>query len=99
MTATLEPKAKATRGTSNRDVRGNTADRRARRRWLLVTFGDGELAPCYRCGILLDDSTITSDRIVPGCEGGRYVRGNLRPACGTCNSETGAALASRNRRK
>jgi len=49
---------------------------------------------CYRCGELLDDSTVTVDRIVPGCLGGRYVRTNIRPACSACNSETGGALAS-----
>ena len=38
---------------------------------------------------------LTVDRIVPGCQGGRYVRTNIRPACGPCNSETGG----RTRRK
>lgn len=38
---------------------------------------------------------LTVDRIVPGCQGGRYVRTNIRPACGPCNSETGGALARR----
>lgn len=33
---------------------------------------------------------LTIDRIVPGCRGGTYRRNNIRPACGTCNSETGA---------
>ena len=32
---------------------------------------------------------LTIDRIVPGCKGGTYRRSNIRPACGTCNSETG----------
>lgn len=40
-------------------------------------------------------SRLTVDRIVPGCQGGRYVRTNIRPACGVCNSETGG----RTRRK
>lgn len=55
----------------------------------------GERVPacrCYRCGALLTVETVTVDRIVPGCQGGRYVRGNIRPACGPCNSETGGAL-------
>lgn len=66
-------------------------------------------ARCYRCGVLLvnpDDVPIgapgpgpnilplTVDRIIPGCRGGRYVRGNIRPACGPCNSETGGSLRS-----
>ena len=84
------------RGTSNRDDRGNTADRAARRAYLLRAFGDGTTARCYRfdvCGAVLDDSTITVDRVVPGRDGGRYTRDNIRPACGPCNSETGGALA------
>jgi hypothetical protein len=76
-------------------VRGSSYDRRARRAWMLDTFGDGVTAPCYRCGESLTDETITADRIVPGRDGGRYVRTNIRPACGPCNSETGGALARR----
>lgn len=45
---------------------------------------------CYRCGCLLTTFTVTVDRIVPGCRGGTYRRDNIRPACGTCNSATGA---------
>jgi 5-methylcytosine-specific restriction endonuclease McrA len=82
------------RGTSNRNARGSSRDRKLRRRWLLVQFGDGHKAPCYRCDIPLDDSTITVDRIVPGAHGGRYTHGNIRPACQKCNSETGGAVRS-----
>jgi 5-methylcytosine-specific restriction endonuclease McrA len=81
------------RGTSNRDARGNTRDRAARRAFLLREFGDGVTAPCYRCRTSLTDTTVTVDRIVPGVAGGRYVRTNIRPACGPCNSETGGRLA------
>lgn len=45
---------------------------------------------CYRCGVLLTADTLTVDRIKPGCHGGTYARGNIRPACGRCNSVTGA---------
>lgn len=83
------------RGTSNSNARGNVYDRAARRAWLLTTFGDGVQAPCYRCDELLDDSTITVDRIIAGRDGGTYRRSNIRPACGPCNSETGGALARR----
>lgn len=90
------------RGTSNANARGSSYDRRARRAWLLET-NDEDLGPtlcrCYRCRVVLDDDTITVDRIRPGCEGGKYVRGNIRPACGRCNSETGGALASRHSRE
>lgn len=77
------------RGTTNRNERGSSEDRRRRRSWLLERFGDGVQAPCWRCGALLTMTTITVDRITPGCRGGRYVRTNIRPACGPCNSETG----------
>ena len=62
--------------------------------------GYGEPAcRCYRCGVLLTVDTVTVDRITPGCKGGTYRRNNIRPACGPCNSETGGALAHRNRAK
>lgn len=50
---------------------------------------------CYRCGRLLTVETVTVDRIIPGCYGGTYRRNNIRPACGACNSETGATLRSK----
>lgn len=81
------------RGTSNTNVRGNVYDRAARRAYLLATYGDGDICPCYRCGIPLDDATVTVDRVVPGRDGGTYRRENIRPACAPCNSETGGALA------
>lgn len=84
------------RGTSNSNARGNSVDRRARRRWLIATY-QSDLHPamcrCYRCGALLSEETVTVDRIVPGKKGGRYRRNNIRPACARCNSETGGALA------
>lgn len=49
---------------------------------------------CYRCGVLLTVETVSVDRIVPGCKGGTYRRDNIRPACGTCNSETGGKLGA-----
>ena len=80
------------RGTSNTNDRGSAADRRARKVWLLETFGDGETAPCCFCQTELTFETITVERIVPGCQGGRYVRGNIKPACGACNSTLGGSL-------
>lgn len=90
--------ALATRGTSNSNQRGSTADRRARKIWVLATYesihGPGT-AQCYRCPTILTFETVTIDRIVPGCKGGTYRRNNIRPCCGGCNSETGARLARR----
>jgi len=88
--------AVATRGTSNSNARGNAEDRRRRREWLLLTYSADVpgCCRCYRCGTLLTDETVTVDRIIPGCKGGTYRRSNIRPACGTCNSSTGALLAS-----
>lgn len=82
-----------TRGTSNSNARGNTRDREARRAFLFTKYGNGTHCPCYRCATILDASTLTVDRIRPGCQGGRYIRSNIRPACGKCNSETGSQLA------
>lgn len=54
------------------------------------TEGAEPTCRCYRCGVLLTATTLTVDRILPGCQGGTYRRTNIRPACGTCNSSTGA---------
>jgi 5-methylcytosine-specific restriction endonuclease McrA len=54
-------------------------------------------ARCYRCPKLLNFDTITVDRIIPGCKGGTYRRNNIRPACGPCNSSTGAKLGHERR--
>lgn len=80
------------RGTSNANVRGNAADRARRKLWLLEIWGDGISAPCHYCAVVLTFVTLTVDRVIPGCRGGRYVRGNIRPACGPCNSIHGGRL-------
>lgn len=84
------------RGTTNRNVRGNTRDREARRWFLMNTYAADKLGycRCYRCGKLLLLDQITVDRIVPGNHGGTYRRNNIRPACAKCNSATGAKAKS-----
>lgn len=78
-----------TRGTSNSNARGSSAERRRRRVWLVQTYranvdasvarsSDGSCR-CYRCGVLLIVETVTVDRIIPGCQGGTYRRTNIRP--------------------
>lgn len=119
MTLTTSPQP-TRRGTTNRNDRGSSRDRRARRAWLIAThaadvkFAGITLARCFRCGVLCynpDDIEeyaegrpnfkawlrwkgaleLTVDRIIPGCQGGTYVRTNIRPACGRCNSELGGS--------
>ena len=85
------------RGTTNRNDRGSAADRRTRKLWLLREFGDGATARCAlavspRCPGVVTFDTLSVDRIVPGVDGGRYVRGNIQPSCGPCNSVAGALL-------
>lgn len=83
------------RGTTNRNARGSAEARRRRKLWLLITFGDGETAPCSFCGVLVDFETITADRHpIPGADGGTYKRDNIRPACGRCNYSEGGKLGN-----
>lgn len=82
------------RGTSNSNSRGSAEDRRRRKLWLLANFGNGVVANCVFCMCELTFDTITVDRILPGCQGGRYIRSNIQPACGTCNSTEGGSLRS-----
>ena len=64
------------------EKRGNSADRRARKVWMLKVWGDGEKCPCVHCGDPLSYETVEADRIVPG---GSYRRDNVQPACRRCN--------------
>lgn len=95
--------ARRARGTTSKNVSGNSTDRRRRKAWLVETFRadvdlDGEPAcRCYRCGVLLTVDTVSPDRIKPGCLGGSYRRENLRPACLPCNMSTGGALGAARR--
>lgn len=89
------------RGTSNRNARGGAPQRRARRRRLEAEHAVAGVLTCYRCAVpLLADDVAQAlgvpaaerfevDRIVPGVRGGTYASGNVRPACGPCNRETG----------
>lgn len=73
------------RGTTNRNARGSAADRRHRKEWLIANG----FFRCHWCLVVLTVDTMTIDRIIPGCQGGRYTRDNIRPACGPCNSSEG----------
>ncbi|MBV9872056.1 MAG: HNH endonuclease [Frankiaceae bacterium] len=83
------------RSITGNDQRGSSYDRRARREWLVSPAapwgGDGVKVPCWECGAMVTVKTMCVDRIVPGEEGGRYVRSNIRPHCPTCSHRQGAA--------
>ena len=64
------------------EKRGNSTDRKRRKLWMLVAWGDGVKAPCTHCSMMLDYDSIEADRIVPG---GSYRRDNIQPACRLCN--------------
>lgn len=87
------------RGSNKNDV-PSAEVRRALNTWMLGTFGDGITVPCAFCGRDLLYSEITRDRFPkPGRKGGRYVKGNIRPACLSCNASDGAKAAAEDRRK
>lgn len=93
------------RGTTNRNQRGSSHERRVRRQWLLDTYGDGETAPCSiawdeHCLGDVDATTLTVDRHpVPGVDGGTYDKNNIRPGCGPCNSRSGTALREQRKKE
>lgn len=80
------------RGTSNKNSLPNSKARRSLKQWMLDHFGDGTKALCsFGCGVELDIESVTFDRFpVAGIDGGTYKRGNVRPACGSCNSSDGS---------
>jgi len=84
------------RGTTNRNDRGSSYARRARKLWLLSPEaghgGDGTTVPCYRCTAPLTYDELTVDRRLAGILGGTYERANTRPCCQHCNSVTGTQL-------
>jgi hypothetical protein len=84
------------RGTSNANQRGNSRDRARRRRWLVEHYGDGELVACFlqisrHCLYVLDEHTVSADRIDPG---GSYRRSNIQPACGPCQCRQGGLIGA-----
>lgn len=84
-----------TRGNGGPDLRGNSKDRKRRKEWLLTEFGDGTTCECAfpDCNETLTYETVTADRYpISGKEGGRYVRGNIRPACIGCNAADGTRI-------
>lgn len=89
---------RASRG-SNKNRRPSAKAGRALKAWMLAEFGDGISVPCaFGCGRVLLFSTMTKDLWPrPARRGGRYVRGNIRPACLSCNAADGARQAAMER--
>jgi 5-methylcytosine-specific restriction endonuclease McrA len=81
----------------NGNDRGSAADRRARLAWIFRVFGVDGIVTCTFCAVPLLPEDCTVDRIVPGCKGGRYVRGNIRPACKPCQDEQGGRIGHEQR--
>lgn len=85
-------------GRTNRNERGSSYDRRARRAWLVSPRagfgGDGVKVPCWECGRPVAEDEVIADRRVPGSEGGTYRRDNIRgPHCPTCSCRQGQVMA------
>lgn len=78
----------------NSNQRGSSYTRRIRKTYLLITFGDGEKAPCWECGAPVDFDTIVVDRIIPAHQGGSYRRSNIRVHCHDCSNREGAKIAN-----
>lgn len=88
---------RASRG-SNKNRRPPAHVGRALKAWMLAEFGDGITAPCSFCERPLLWSEMTKDLWPkPARKGGRYVRGNIRPACMSCNARDGAKRAAEER--
>lgn len=87
---------------SGGEKRGNNRDRKRRRAWILRTF-DPDLGPGQaRCRLqisdmcrpVVDESTLSVDRIDPG---GTYKRSNIQPACIPCQNKQGALITKERR--
>lgn len=85
----------------NGNQRGSSADRRARKLWLLSPEagwgGDGTDVPCWECGVLCEIEDLVADRIIPHHQGGTYRRENLRPQCTLCSHREGQRITTNKR--
>jgi len=86
------PQGVWTRGTTNGNRRGSSYARRARKQFLLDTYGDGITCLCSHCPAVLTFTTVNVDRIQPGWRGGTYRRSNIRPSCAPCGSKQGGEM-------
>ena len=87
---------------SNKNRRPNSYQSRALKTWMLSQFGDGLTVPCHgTCGRQdLLYSEFTKDLYpIPARRGGKYVKGNVRPMCLSCNAADGAKRAAEERKQ
>lgn len=92
---------RASRG-SNKNRRPNSYESRKLKTWMLAKFGDGITVPCHgTCGRqALLYSEFTKDLYpIPARKGGKYVKGNVRPMCMSCNAADGARQAALERKE
>lgn len=86
-------RTRESRGRCNSNERGSSYARRSRRVWLLSPEsgwgGDGLEVPCSECGQKVNGKTLIVDRIIPGAQGGRYTRDNIKPHCPDCSNRQG----------
>jgi hypothetical protein len=83
------------RGTSNTDTRGSSYDRRRRRDWLMLTFGNGKTIPCFWCKKKMRTRFEVDRFPVCGHDGGRYVRENIVASCAGCNNNNRCTTAKK----
>lgn len=98
------PRTTDRRSTSNANERGNNRDRARRKRNLLERDGTGPdgWALCVTCPIVVDFESMTVDRIVPGCLGGKYGPptdlSNCRIQCERCSRKQGGTYGQERKR-
>lgn len=91
----MKPRPSSRRSTSNGNSTGNSEDRRRRREWMWREFSKRGRIRCHWCPRWMTKREFQVDRHpVCGHSGGRYVRGNIVPACpkyngGRCNRTCG----------
>lgn len=105
---TISNLKKTHRGNTNKNMRGNTVQRRARRQFLVTKFGDGTTVECHlrlshacklSAAILTVDTVSVDCYPIPRVDGGTYAQDNIRPACIKCNCRQGGIMTSIRRAK
>jgi 5-methylcytosine-specific restriction endonuclease McrA len=77
---------------TNRNQRGSSYDRRARKEWIFSTYGVDGIVTCRFCAVPMLPEDCTVDCLTPRSRGGAYRRDNVGPACRPCQDEQGVRL-------